>query len=79
MKFFLSISIIILFGGLFFNYFNDVFRKINILREREYIYVNFFFNIFRKCFYDFVKCWVCLIYDEKIKVNKKFKKILVCF
>lgn len=42
MKFFLSISIIILFGGLFFNYFNDDFRKINILREREYIYVNFF-------------------------------------
>lgn len=58
MKFFLSISIIILFGGLFFNYFNDDFRKINILREREreYFYVNFFFNIFRKCFYDFVKC-----------------------
>lgn len=56
MKFFLSISIIILFGGLFFNYFNDDFRKINILREREYIYENFFFNIFRKCFYDFVKC-----------------------
>lgn len=35
MKFFLSTSIIILFGGLSFNYFNDDSRKINILRERE--------------------------------------------
>lgn len=81
MKCFLSTSIIILFGGLSFNYFNDDSRKINILREREreHTHANPSPYTLRKRSYDFVKCWVCLIHDEKIKANKKFKKILARF
>lgn len=56
MKFFLSTSIIILFGGLSFNYFNDDSRKINILRERELTHANPSPNTLRKRSYDFVKC-----------------------
>lgn len=56
MKFFLSTSIIILFGGLSFNYFNDDSRKINILRERENTHANSSPNTLRKRSYDFVKC-----------------------